>query len=65
MRNRGRPSGGRTDLVSLLTRLAGLLGVSPTDDTRLLTTRLQATPPGTDCMLNDAEEAATPAPPTA
>ncbi|SNS31122.1 hypothetical protein SAMN06893096_103164 [Geodermatophilus pulveris] len=49
---------GRTDLVSLLVRLAGLLDLAPTDDTRLLTARLQATPPGTDCVLSDAEEAA-------
>jgi hypothetical protein len=54
----GCRSGGRTELVSLLARLAGLLDLSPTDDTRLLTTRLQATPPGTDCVLSDAEEAA-------
>jgi hypothetical protein len=51
-------SGGRTELVSLLARLAGLLDLSPTDDTRLLTARLWATPPGTDCVLSDAEEAA-------
>ena len=49
---------GRTELVSLLARLAGLLDLSPTDDTRLLTAQLQATPPGTDCVLSDAEEAA-------
>jgi hypothetical protein len=49
---------GRTELVSLLARLAGLLDLAPTDDTRLLTARLQATPPGTDCVLSDAEEAA-------
>ena len=48
----------RTELVSLLARLAGLLDLSPTDDTRLLTARLLATPPGTDCVLSDAEEAA-------
>nr|WP_239521094.1 LuxR family transcriptional regulator [Blastococcus saxobsidens] len=48
----------RTKLVSLLARLAGLLDLSPTDDTRLLTTRLQAAPPGADCVLSDAEEAA-------
>ncbi|MDK3258949.1 LuxR family transcriptional regulator [Blastococcus capsensis] len=48
----------RTELVSLLARLAGLLDLSPTYDTRLLTTRLRATPPGTDCVLRDAEEAA-------
>jgi hypothetical protein len=48
----------RTELVSLLARLAGLLDLSPTDDTRLLTARLRATPPGTDCVLSDAEEAA-------
>lgn len=51
-------SGDRTELVSLLARLAGLLDISPTDDTRLLITRLRATPPGTDCVLNYAEEAA-------
>jgi hypothetical protein len=54
----GRRSGGRTELVSLLAQLAGLLDLSPTGDTRLLTARLQATPPGTDCVLSDAEEAA-------
>ena len=48
----------RTELVSLLARLAGLLDLSPTDDTRLLTARLLATPSGTDCVLSDAEEAA-------
>ena len=47
-----------TELVALLARLAGLLDLVPTDDTRLLTARLRATPPGTDCMLSDAEEAA-------
>ncbi|MGY2074836.1 LuxR family transcriptional regulator [Blastococcus sp. SYSU DS0828] len=54
----GCRSGGRTELVSLLARLAGLLDLSPTDETRLLTARLRATPPGTDCVLSDAEEAA-------
>ena len=49
---------GRTELVSLLARLAGLLDLTPTDDTRLLTARLRATPPRTDCVLSDAEEAA-------
>jgi hypothetical protein len=49
---------GRTDLVSLLARLAGLLDLAPTDDTRFLTARLRATPPGTECVLSDAEEAA-------
>jgi hypothetical protein len=48
----------RTELVSLLARLAGLLDLAPTDDTRLLTARLLTTPPGTDCVLSDAEEAA-------
>jgi len=48
----------RTELVSLLARLADLLDLAPTDDTRLLTARLRATPPGTDCVLSDAEEAA-------
>jgi hypothetical protein len=48
----------RPELVSLLARLAGLLDLAPTDDTRLLTARLRATPPGTDCVLSDAEEAA-------
>ncbi|WP_336029223.1 LuxR family transcriptional regulator [Geodermatophilus sp. FMUSA9-8] len=48
----------RTDLVSVLARLAGLLDLAPTDDTRLLTARLRATPPGADCMLSDAEKAA-------
>jgi hypothetical protein len=48
----------RTELVSRLARLAGLLGLSPTDDARLLTARLRATPAGTDCVLSDAEEAA-------
>ena len=54
----GCRSGGRTELVSRLARLAGLLDLAPTDDTRQLTARLQATPPGTDCVLSDAEEAA-------
>ncbi|CCG02687.1 hypothetical protein [Blastococcus saxobsidens] len=54
----GCRSGGRTELVSLLARLAGLLDLSPTDDTRLLITRLRTTPLGTDCVLSDAEEAA-------
>src|SRR4051794_39578509 len=49
---------GRTDLVSLLARLAGLLDLAPTDDTRFLTAQLRATPPGTECVLSDAEEAA-------
>ena len=48
----------RTELVSLLARLAGLLDLVATDDTRLLTARLRATPPGADCMLSDTEEAA-------
>jgi hypothetical protein len=48
----------RTDLVTLLARLAGLLDLAPTDDTRLLTARLRATPPSIDCVLSDAEEAA-------
>ena len=56
------PSGHRrtepTKLVSLLARLTGLLDLAPTDDIRLLTARLGATPPGTDCVLSDAEEAA-------
>lgn len=47
-----------TELVSLLARLAGLLDLSPTDDTHLITARLRATPPGTNCVLNYAEEAA-------
>jgi hypothetical protein len=46
------------ELVSLLARLAGLLDLAPTDDTRLLTARLRATPPGSDCVLSAAEEAA-------
>ncbi|RBY96563.1 LuxR family transcriptional regulator [Blastococcus sp. TF02-8] len=49
---------GRTELVALLARLAGLLDLAPTDDTRLLTARLRATPPGVDSVLSDAEEAA-------
>lgn len=49
---------GRPDLVSLLARLAGLLDLSPTADTWLLTARLRATPPDIDCVLSDAEEAA-------
>jgi hypothetical protein len=32
--------------------------LAPTDDTRLLTARLRATPPGTDCVLSNVEEAA-------
>jgi hypothetical protein len=48
----------RTELVSLLARLAGLLDLALTDDTRLLTARLRVTPPGTDCVLSEAEEAA-------
>ncbi|WP_448640749.1 LuxR family transcriptional regulator [Geodermatophilus sp. URMC 63] len=48
----------RSELVSLPARLAGLLDLAATDDTRLLTARLRATSPGTDCLLNDAEEAA-------
>ncbi|CCH86263.1 protein of unknown function [Modestobacter italicus] len=48
----------RTELVSLLARLAGLLDLAPTDDTRLLIVRLRATPPGTDCVLSETEEAA-------
>lgn len=48
----------RTELVSLLRRLAGLLDLAATDDTRLLTARLRVTPPGADCVLSDAEEAA-------
>jgi hypothetical protein len=38
--------------------LAGLLDLTPTDDTRLLTARMQASPPGTDCTLSEADEAA-------
>ncbi|CCG04795.1 hypothetical protein [Blastococcus saxobsidens] len=49
---------GRIELVSLLARLASLLDLAPTDDTRLLTARLRATPLGIDCVLSDAEEAA-------
>jgi hypothetical protein len=48
----------RTELVSLVVRLACLLDLAPTGDTRLLTARLGATSPGTDCVLSDAEEAA-------
>ena len=48
----------RTDPVSVLARLAGLLDLPPSDDTRLLTARLRAIPLGTDCVLSDAEEAA-------
>jgi hypothetical protein len=54
----GCRSGGRTELVSLLARLANLLDLAPTDDTRLLTARLWAIPPGTDCVLSDTEGAA-------
>ncbi|SDY91215.1 hypothetical protein SAMN05661080_04991, partial [Modestobacter sp. DSM 44400] len=46
----------RTELISPLARLAGLLDLASTDDTRLLTAPLRATPPGTDCTLSDAEE---------
>jgi hypothetical protein len=49
---------GRASLVSLLARLAGLLDLAPTDDTRLLTARMQASPPRTDCTLSGADEAA-------
>jgi hypothetical protein len=55
---RGYHQTDRTELVSLLARLAGLLDPAPTDDTPLLTARLRATPPGTDCVLSDDEEAA-------
>jgi hypothetical protein len=48
----------RTELVSLLARLAGLLDLAPTDDTRMLTARLQTTPLGQSCVLTVAEEAA-------
>lgn len=48
----------RTGLVSLLARLAGLLDLACTDDARLLTARPRGTPPGADCVLSDAEEAA-------
>lgn len=51
-------SADRTDLVSHLARLADLLDLAPTDDIRLLTARLLTTPPDTDCVLSDAEEAA-------
>jgi hypothetical protein len=56
---------GRTELVSLLARLAGLLDLSPTDDTRLLTARLRATPPGTTVCSARPRKPPTPAPPTA
>ncbi|WP_336029887.1 LuxR family transcriptional regulator [Geodermatophilus sp. FMUSA9-8] len=49
---------GRASFVSLLARLAGLLDLAPTDDTRMLTARMRATPPGTDCTLSEADEAA-------
>lgn len=55
-RDNGRAD--RTELASLLARLAGLLGLACTDDIRLLADRLGASPPGADCVLNDAEEAA-------
>ncbi|RBY82280.1 LuxR family transcriptional regulator [Blastococcus sp. TF02A-26] len=48
----------RTHLASSLGRLVGLLDLSSTDDTRLLTARLRAISPCADCVLDDAEEIA-------
>lgn len=48
----------RTELVSRVARLAGLLDLEATDDSRRLVERLQANPPGLDLALTDEEEAA-------
>lgn len=48
----------RTELVSLIARLAGLLDLTSTADTRMLVTRLSANPPGMDLALTDEEEQA-------
>ncbi|WP_324277229.1 hypothetical protein [Blastococcus brunescens] len=58
-------SGGRTELALLLARLAGLLDLSPTDDTRLLTARLRATLPAPTACSATPRKPPTPAPPTA
>jgi hypothetical protein len=48
----------RTELVSLVARLAGLLDLEATADSRLLVERLSANPPGLDLALTDEEELA-------
>jgi hypothetical protein len=48
----------RTELVSLIARVAGLLDLEATDDTALLVARLRSSPPGLDLALSEDEEAA-------
>lgn len=52
------PGSGRTELVSLIARLAGLLDLAPTEDTELLTARLSASPADVDLALTEAEDRA-------
>jgi hypothetical protein len=52
------PGADRTELVSLIARLAGLLDLEATDDSRLLVERLRVNPPERDLALTDAEERA-------
>jgi hypothetical protein len=53
-----RERASRTEFVSRLARVAGLLDLAPGLDTQLLVARLAANPPGLDLALTDAEEAA-------
>lgn len=48
----------RPSLVAGVARVAGLLDLAPTEDTRVLVARLAASPPGLDLAFTDAEEAA-------
>lgn len=48
----------RAELVSLVARLAGLLDLEATDDTRRLVARLSANSPGRDLALTEEEERA-------
>ena len=48
----------RTELVSQIARVAGLLDLAPTEQTQLLVARLTANQPGRDLALTEAEEAA-------
>ncbi|MPQ96700.1 LuxR family transcriptional regulator [Modestobacter sp. I12A-02628] len=48
----------RTELVSQIARVAGLLDLADTEQTQLLVARLSGNPPGRDLALTRAEEAA-------
>jgi hypothetical protein len=52
------PGADRTELVSLTARLAGLLDLEATDDSRLLVERLRPNPPERDLALTEEEERA-------